>query len=384
MRDQELALLLLVFGALGRRNGGDADRLDGDTQGVLSRVASRATEAVVDMVDPDIVLERVDVDAVMERVDVNGLIERVDVNALMERVDVDALIERVDVNALMERVDVNALIERVDVDGLMQRVDVEALVARVDVKDIADRAGIPDIVRESTTGLAGSAWDLIRRQIVTLDSILGSTIYRVRGKPAERPQYPPDLEEAGQGVDETGRAQVTGHYAGPVSRLLAFLADLGLIWFIFVFLALGVTFILELFLATDISEWLRTNVISVVLFALWAFLYFWFSLALAGRTPGMSIIGLRVLTRKGDVINGRQAFVRTIVFPFSFIFMLGFLGMLFSPERRTLHDTAAGTIVVYDWGDRPAELSAPLTAWVNRHAEAAEVPEMGAAEPGGD
>ena len=34
---------------------------------------------------------------------------------------------------------------------------------------------------------------------------------------------------------------------------------------------------------------------------------------------------------------------------------LGLLGMLVGRERRTLHDVAAGTVVVYDWGARQAE-----------------------------
>jgi hypothetical protein len=38
-----------------------------------------------------------------------------------------------------------------------------------------------------------------------------------------------------------------------------------------------------------------------------------------------------------------------------------------------MHDAAAGSVVVYDWGDRPAEMSAPLTRWVSRHAEEQEI-----------
>ncbi len=50
-----------------------------------------------------------------------------------------------------------------------------------------------------------------------------------------------------------------------------------------------------------------------------------------------------------------------------FFFGLGLIGLFFSPQRRTLHDAAAGSVVVYDWGDRPAEMPAPVTTWVNRH-----------------
>jgi uncharacterized RDD family membrane protein YckC len=90
-------------------------------------------------------------------------------------------------------------------------------------------------------------------------------------------------------------------------------------------------------------------------------------LAFVGRTVGMSVLGLRVVTRQGDTLSGRQSIVRTLVFPISFlIFGLGFLGILFSPERRSLHDAAAGSVVVYDWGDRPAEMPSPITKWIAR------------------
>jgi hypothetical protein len=84
----------------------------------------------------------------------------------------------------------------------------------------------------------------------------------------------------------------------------------------------------------------------------------------------MGIIGIAVLNGEGATISGRNALIRTLVFPFSFlVFGLGFLGIVISPTRRALHDAAAGTVVVYDWGDRPAEMNAPLTKWVNRHSE---------------
>ena len=172
MGEREVTALLALLGLLAAADGNE-------DQGFVSRLASRATGAVVDVVDPEAIVERIDVDALMERVDMDALLARVDINALMARVDMNALIERVDVNALIERVDVNAL---------MARIDVEAIVDRVDVKDVMDRAGIPDVVRESTGALAGSALDVARRTIVALDKISGQVAYRLTGRdPGERP-----------------------------------------------------------------------------------------------------------------------------------------------------------------------------------------------------
>lgn len=320
------------------------------TDGIVSRVASRATERVVDVVDPDII------------------INRVDVNALMGKVDIDALLARVDVNALLDQVDVNAIIDRVDVQRLMERVDIDAIVADVDVRDIAIRAGIPEIVRESTGELAGSALDVFRRQIVALDKIVSRSFYRVIGRdPDTRPVAPHSLAND-EAVGRKGRGVVTGHYAGPLTRLSAFVIDAALVWASFVLTAAGVQFAIGLFSAVTVGD--RSGALGIwgaAILLSWAFIYFALSLALAGRTLGMGLIGLRVVTRDGEPITGRQSVVRILVFPFSFLILgLGFLGLFTSPERRAMHDAAAGSVVVYDWGDRPAEIPAPLMQWAAR------------------
>ena len=46
--------------------------------------------------------------------------------------------------------------------------------------------------------------------------------------------------------------------------------------------------------------------------------------------------------------------------------LLGLIPIVTGKRRRALHDAAAGSIVVYDWGDRPAELPAPVTAWLRQ------------------
>ena len=179
-------------------------------------------------------------------------------------------------------------------------------------------------------------------------------------------------------MDEKGRGQVTGHYAGPISRLASFAVDVGVIWAVFLLIAASARFVADLFLGgdfelTDVWQW-----IGGAAFLMWAFVYLWLSLALAGRTGGMGLLGLRAVERDGTPLSGKSALVRTLVFPFSVLFFgLGFLGMLFSPERRTLHDAAAGSAVVYDWGDRPADMPAPMTKWVDRHSS----PDEQAAEP---
>jgi uncharacterized RDD family membrane protein YckC len=364
MLDRQIPLLTLLIAAAAARDG-DGPRKDG----LLSRISAGVTGAVVDIVDPEKIVEQIDVNALMERVDINELLDRVDVDGLMDRVDVDALLERVDVNHLMDRVDVNQLLDRVYVNHLMDRIDVNHLMDRVDVKALTDRAGIPEIVRESTGELAGSAMDTVRRQFVSLDQIAGRFTYRIiRRDPDTRPVAPPLLEGTVD-VDARGRAMVTGHYAGPVSRLAAFILDSLIVWFAFILFAFGVAFVVENILNLDIESTWRQTFVGIALFVGWSFTYFWAGFGLAGRTAGMGIVGIGVVNRQGTTIPGKNALIRTLTFPLSFLFFgLGFLGIFTSPTRRALHDAAADTVVVYDWGERPAEMNAPITTWVNKHA----------------
>ena len=366
MLDRQVPLLVLLIAAAAVPDGDDTKK-----DGFLSRLSSGVTGAVVDIVDPERIVEQIDVNSLMERVDINELLDRVDVNELMERVDVDALLDRVDVDHLMDRVDVNALLDRVDVNHLMDRIDVNHLMDRVDVKALTDRAGIPEIVQESTGALAGSAMDVVRRQIVSLDQIVGRFTYHLIGRdPSDRPVAPPALSPTTEDADKDGRGEVTGHYAGPVSRLGAFILDSIIVWLVFILFGFGVAFVFDFIFQVDVNRSWEQTVIGVLLFASWAFIYFWIGFGLAGRTIGMGVVGISVVNRQGRTIPGKNAFIRTLVLPASFlVFGLGFLGIFTSPTRRALHDAAAGTVVVYDWGDRPAEMSAPITKWVNQHTD---------------
>jgi len=69
------------------------------------------------------------------------------------------------------------------------------------------------------------------------------------------------------------------------------------------------------------------------------------------------LLGIRVVRRDGHDFDFRRAFVRALVYPLSFLFLgLGLLGAVFGRERRTLHDVAAGSTVIYDWDARAARL----------------------------
>ncbi len=162
----------------------------------------------------------------------------------------------------------------------------------------------------------------------------------------------------------TGR--VTGRYAGPIGRLAAFAVDSFLIVTLYGVIVAVVSFTVQLLTGYEVDPDETANIWWLAGYVLWAFLYFWVSTAITGRTIGKWLVGLRIVARDGAPLGGRAAFVRVLTFPLSFlVFGLGFLGIVIGRERRAWHDALARTVVVYDWGDRPAEMPAPLTRFLN-------------------
>jgi len=148
-----------------------------------------------------------------------------------------------------------------------------------------------------------------------------------------------------------------GHYAGGVSRLVAFAADVGASWGVY---TVGVALVnAALKLVTGHSYSLgQQKILTFVTLTVWEFFYYTYQWAVSGKTLGMAILGLQVVTREGRPISGRQAVRRTIGLGFTLFFTLGigFLGIVYQRERRALNDFIAGTAVVYDWDARAARL----------------------------
>ena len=161
-----------------------------------------------------------------------------------------------------------------------------------------------------------------------------------------------------------------GHYAGGVSRLVAFGADVGASWGVY---ALGVVLVnAALKLVTGHSYTFgQDKILSFVTLAAWEFLYFAYQWAVSGKTLGMAIFGVQVVNTQGGPITARQAIVRTLGLGLCLLLLgIPFLGIIFQRERRALDDFLAGTAVVYDWDARAARLR-----WIARTKGTLEGPE---------
>jgi len=306
---------------------------ESERQGLLGRAAGALTGKVVETIPPDVILDHIDVDA------------------------------------LLDRIDINRVLDRIDMDRLLARVDMEAMLRNVDVEGLVRRSGVPDIVAESTGRLAGGALDVARRQVVGLDTILVGVIATVLRRPvADSATAPPALRPA---EEEQDLQTVSGRYAGPLGRLLAFGIDAALIFALFTIGVAGLDKLLGIFFDTTL-EGRGDTLWSIVAFVAWAFVYVMTTTVVAGRTPGKAIVGLRVVTSSGFTVTPGRVVLRTIMLPVAAAPMcLGLLPIVVSRSRRGLQDVVAGTAVVYDWGDRPARMPAPVSTFVTTRTERA-------------
>ena len=159
-------------------------------------------------------------------------------------------------------------------------------------------------------------------------------------------------------------------YAGIATRAIALAIDVGIAQVIF--FAGGAVLAL---VASLVGASFDDTVMAVLAAVAWAvvvgayFVLFW---STAGQTPGMRVMGLRVLTPDGRRPGLGRSCVRLIGLGLCIIpFFAGFLPVLVDDRRRGAHDMLAGTFVVYAEAEPPAE---PVTTTAPALGEAV-VPE---------
>ena len=110
-------------------------------------------------------------------------------------------------------------------------------------------------------------------------------------------------------------------------------------------------------IVTGSVSWHRNNIVVVIIYVAWQFLYFGFQWAADGSTWGMALLGVKVVRASGTRLDPWRGWVRSLTFPLGFLTLgLGFLGILVQREHRALYDLIAGTAVVYAWDARAARL----------------------------
>lgn len=153
------------------------------------------------------------------------------------------------------------------------------------------------------------------------------------------------------------RASLQGDYSGAVSRLAAFLLDLVISSFLFTVGLAAFNFAVSIVTGHYGVHFSRsTSVVVAAISVGWLFLYFAYCWATTGKTPGMVVLGIRVVRADGAHAEPWRAVVRTLILPISVaLFFVSIPLILLQRAHQAPHDLVAGTAVVYAWDARAAK-----------------------------
>jgi uncharacterized RDD family membrane protein YckC len=177
-------------------------------------------------------------------------------------------------------------------------------------------------------------------------------------------------------------SSLRGHYAGFVTRSIAFAIDLMLVIITQVTVLLFTRLLLDFFGLNALAQALfepseTTNGSLLITLTRWGFAIFGSSILFAvyvislwllvDKTLGQALLGLRVVRTNGRSLSFGHALRRVLGYYVSFFALfIGFLWILIDDRRQGWHDKMADTVVVYDW---EARLGKRLREWLARRQE---------------
>jgi uncharacterized RDD family membrane protein YckC len=160
----------------------------------------------------------------------------------------------------------------------------------------------------------------------------------------------------GKRAEAVARASLQGDYCGVVSRLAALALDAALSYLLFTLALAVVNFTASILAGHTVHYSRSSSIVVTVIFVVWEFVYFAYCWATTGKTPGMVVLGIRVVRADGAHAETWRAIVRTLILPISIAFWwLSLPLVLLQRAHQALHDLAAGTAVVYAWDARAAK-----------------------------
>ena len=150
-----------------------------------------------------------------------------------------------------------------------------------------------------------------------------------------------------------------GERAGFATRFLASVIDVALI----ALLMMGIWLTIEI-LQLIFTPGVEVEPPRAATLVLWGYafatLYWTVAWATSGRSIGAWVMGVRVVSRKGERLSWPIALARAA---FSVGFPFGILWALVSKRNRSVQDVVLRTIVIYDWS-----LRAPLVIGSKRRS----------------
>jgi uncharacterized RDD family membrane protein YckC len=240
--------------------------------------------------------------------------------------------------------------------------------------ELVDNDRIQEFVQEMLTaqsfGIIDEAIEEIRERAVSSDTFFEQSFRRLLRRSPRRSIPGPDIDRrlvrpVSKRNIPLDDGSLLGYYAGFTSRLLAFAIDVVLV---IVFIAMTAWIFQTILRLLGESPRLDSlaltgemvaaagvilgslNAMTVVI--AYAFV-FWI---MTGQTPGMMLMGLRVVGRDGEHLSFWRALRRLLGYIVSILFLfLGFAWILIDDRRQGWHDKIADTYVVYAWDAHPDE-----------------------------
>jgi uncharacterized RDD family membrane protein YckC len=158
------------------------------------------------------------------------------------------------------------------------------------------------------------------------------------------------------GASPADMVSYQSHYAGAVSRFAAYVIDVLVSTVAFELALAGISYSVQIVTGHHVS-WNRSNTVVAVIFVVWQLAYFAYFWAVGGRTPGMTLLGIRVVRADGMTLDPLHAILRALVFPINIVLAgIPFLLILVQREHRGVQDLIAGSAVIYSWDARASRL----------------------------
>ena len=295
---------------------------------------------------------------VVESMDVNAIVNEIDWNEVLEKVDINkAIFDKIDINKLLAKVDVNRHLARVDINQHLERVDWDALI---------ERSNLEEIIARSTSGVLSGFTSLLRTRLAWVDQ-WGQRIGRCYCCRTNRecvdflPPRPGRPEDSGtiwknpETLDkrEFERA-IQFRTSGAINRLLFLALDFTFVWTAFAIMTALIGELTQVF--TDEDDWwiynfpiFQTLWFEGFLYALSAALYWIFLVGCVGRTFGMGILGLLMVSKEGERVSILQVCYQLVLLPLNTVFFGWVLGFC-RRDGAFASDIIGGVSIVYAWG----------------------------------
>ncbi|MFM8304036.1 MAG: RDD family protein [Actinomycetota bacterium] len=140
--------------------------------------------------------------------------------------------------------------------------------------------------------------------------------------------------------------ELQGQRAGALSRGLAFAADIGIAFVVYLAIVAGVSLLWDIFFSDELTIPAPPPWFSLLMSFLVLVVYLALGWGSTGRTIGKQLLGLRVVRRDARPLTPGQAWGRALLCA---VFYPGLLLALVDRRNRSVQDVVCRSVVVYDW-----------------------------------